>query len=461
MNLKSILNYAWRKKWVLLIGGLIVCVAYLVIGSFVFSNQVHVSLVYPGAENGLYPDGQRILRNDLIETDRINEALAEMQQKGWYTDYTAETVRSQLTIKEYLSNPVQEKVDKLLTEGMEYTYYNNEFIITFTQPLKLHLTDPSDLFGLLRRDCTKEFLEALLRADTKELISQHSEEGIFIDFANYMEVNNEDYRGFINAYTDKALLCENYLVKKKNEDATFVSESTNLSFDDLITAYESLTNVQIERLNKFTFSEKVCRSLTETVNLYKVEIENCNLTKLKAQDEYTISHSAMLEYDHTFSENIIIVAVNEDDGLYQARPKTAYDSMTQRALNAGVRASNSENTATDYQRLIDDYIMSMTGSPSEVQRKLNAAEEMKEAIIAEYDRLVQLTSDTISDFLLKKNQGYMESTMVEKTLSLGKVIKIGMAFCFGILIAWLVSSYTDHKHTKSKKSKKERKAETA
>ena len=102
-----------------------------------------------------------------------------------------------------------------------------------------------------------------------------------------------------------------------------MSDTTGLSFDDLIIAYQSLKDVQISRLDKFASSGKVTRSLDELINQFEVDIENQNLVEKKKLDESSLAKSAMLEYDHTFSENIIIVSVNEENGLYQARPKTA------------------------------------------------------------------------------------------------------------------------------------------
>ena len=65
--------------------------------------------------------------------------------------------------------------------------------------------------------------------------------------------------------------------------------------------------------------------LEQFKNRNHVLIENDTLSMLKQQDEALLSKTAMEEYDHTFTENIIIVSENEENGLYQARPKTGYD----------------------------------------------------------------------------------------------------------------------------------------
>ena len=449
MNISAIWKWLWDRRRALLIGTC-VCALVLLAFSCIFQDntyQIRVSYVYRGSENGRYPDGHRLLRDDLIDIDRINEALEAMHSKGWYEDISADKIQDNLSVREFLTNPVQDRVQTLRAQGESYTYYNNEFIITFTQPFSIHLKDASDFFGLFREDRSKEFVDELVKAVLIDFSQNHTEGDIFTNFANYMQIGDADYDKIVDAYTDKVDLCINYLNKKNSTDSTFVSDTTGLSFDDLIIAYQSLKDVQISRLDKYTFSGKVTRSLDELINQMEVEIDDQNLVEAKKLDESSISKSAMLEYDHTFSENIIIVSVNEENGLYQARPKTAYDTVTQRSLDAGVAASLARNTAENKEDLITEYTASMsTGNAS---AKVAEAEELVADVYAEYNRLCALSSKTIADYQDAISNNYINTMAVEDdSVLLRWAVKLCLFFALGLVLSCAICLVADRRKAK-------------
>lgn len=449
MNISAIWKWIWERKRVLIIGTCI-CALVLLAFSCIFQDktyQIRVSYVYRGSENGLYPDGHRLLRDDLIDIDRINEALEAMRSKGWYEDISAEKIQKNLSVREFLTNPVQDRVQTLRAQGEAYTYYNNEFIITFTQPVSLHLKDSSDFFGFFRDDRSKEFVDELVKAVLLDFSESHTEGDIFTNFANYMQIGDADYSKIVDAYNDKVDLCVNYLYKKNATDSTFVSDTTGLSFDDLIIAYQSLKDVQISRLDKFASSGKVTRSLDELINQFEVDIENQNLVEKKKLDESSLAKNAMLEYDHTFSENIIIVSVNEENGLYQARPKTAYDTVTQRSLDAGVAASLAKNAADNKEQLITEYSASM--SSGNASAKVAEAEELVADVYAEYDRLCQLSSQTIRDYQNEIYNNYIKTTAVDNSSEmLMWAIKLCIFLVLGLCLSCAVCLLSDRRRAK-------------
>ncbi len=457
MKLSAMGAWLWQRKRVLLAGALICTLLMSVLGSLDRdkSYQIRVSYIYPGSENGLYPDGGRLLRDDLIDTDRVEEALIAMSEKGWYTDIPAAKIRDNLRVRENLSNPVQSRVQSLRAQGEEYTYYNNEFILSFTQPCVLHLKDSSDWFGLTRPDRSKEFVEALMHSVFNNFIAEHTEGEVFAEFSSYMYVGDLDYSGIVDACDEMVTLCINYLTKKQEADSTFVSRTTGLSFADLIASYQSLADVQIARLLKYTSAGKLTRSLDELVNRLEVEIEDQQLVEKKKLDESSINKKAMLEYDHTFSENIIIVSVNEENGLYQARPKTGYDTVTQRTLDAGVAATNAANIVANDQRLISEYTESMA-EPG-VQARLDEAEAMVKSIYEEYDRLRDLSVATIRDYLTQNYSNYIRTSEAENEQSaLGTLVRLCAFFAVGLCLTAVLCLMRDRRRQKKAAEKEVR-----
>lgn len=443
----ALFRWLLRHKIPLLIGGgaLFLALAALTLYQGAYTQSLRVSFVYPLVEDGLYPDGQRFMPEDLVDERRAAEALAALREKGWYEDVTAGQILNNLSVSEYRAAPVQEKVEKRRTSGEEYTYYNNEYVITYRQPNPLDLRSPGTLFGLLRPNHSREFLDELYRANARAFLTEHTEGSVFREFSGYLQAEGADYAEAAQAYQQKATLCINYLNKKREEDNRFVSPATGKSFGDLAIAYQSLIDVEAARLLNFATASRLTRDLRELENMYQVDIEEGELLSGKKGDEHEIAQKAMLEYDHTFSENIVIVSVNEEDGLYQARPKTGYDTVTQQALDAGVAGETARNEAQEAEEKLSQYRSAMADEAA-AQALAMQADEMERALETRYEELTELATRTIEDYLEEKNRSYMRSEAgAVGGVGLGDAIKWGLGFCLGAALAALFCLFDDWK----------------
>ncbi len=445
MKLIDVVRWLWHKKWYMLItGALFVGILFCVQAYKAhYSYALQISFIYPKAEKGQYPDGARFLMYDFLDQDCVAEALSSMQDRGYYKDITVNDLRKNLQVQDYLSKPVQDKISTARSTGEDYTYYSNEYILSFQQPNLFSFASPTTLFGLFRKDRSEEFVDELFRANIKSFLQNHTENNIFNQLADNLTTDGYDYQEIGDTYQTKIELCLNYLQSKKNMDDTFIAYQTGMSFNDLMLAYQSLRDIELARLQTYTRSSRITNQLTQLTNRYVVGIEKTELARQKKADEAKIAETAMLEYDHTFTENIAIVSVNEENGLYQARPKTAYDTVTQQALNAGVTAANHTNEIKEKQRLLTEYQNAMRNT-DEVSRMSTIANQMVEALKTKYEQLKQQTTLTVNEYYSYQSNNYMRTQEFQNGLfSVRNLAYIIGAFILGIALAALFCFASD------------------
>lgn len=426
----------------LCVGGVL---AVLVLGMGIYRNvyqdSVHFSFVYPNIENGQYPDGQRFLMYDFLDNDVVTAALTEMQKKGWYTDITPTQIQRNLGVSVYLSNPVQEKVESSIASGKDFSYYSNEYVIRFSQPNPVHLRDWDDFFGLFRKNRSKEFLDELVRANIKKFTEEHADSGqAFYNLTSGLSDEDYDFTDITDYYRIKVNASLDYLQEKDAEGKAYVAKSTGLSFKDLIASYQALLDVDIQKLESYVKSSRLTRNLEQFKNRHQVLVENDTLSMLKQQDEALLSKTAMEEYDHTFTENIIIVSENEENGLYQARPKTGYDTVTQRTLTASTNAVTLSENIDELNLKVGQYSEAAAANPAEYARMCGVANGMVAEFDQKYEDLFEKSNATINEYLQYVNGNYIETSSRHTALFNGKmivktVIFFAAGFAFAILFA--------------------------
>jgi hypothetical protein len=399
-----------------------------------YTSEAIISMVYPGIENGEYPNGERFMMYDIISTDRINEALEAMRAKGWYADVSADDIKTGLYIGIYLDQPVQSKVTRERQGGINYTYYSNEYYISFHQPHNLHLSDSSDFFGMLDDNLSSKFLNELLLANYKYFIANYQKNSNeYKNLAKIDGVNTDsyDYRDIADIYNLSISSCLDYLYYIQSDgEKSFVSPSTGLAFQDLIVAYETLLNIKVTELSSYAETSRLTNQLGQYLNRNAIAMERQYYSMQKKSRESVLAENAMDIYDHTFTKQIVIVGANKEDGLYQALPKTGYDTVTQQALAARVEAASYQEQIGKLTAESQEYTAAYQNKPKYLAgiRTLNA---MVEDISSQYDDLLNKTLNTIADYSREYNSNYIHTIGVGNSLiGINDLIKTALVFVF-------------------------------
>lgn len=419
-----------------------------------FRAGIHISLVYPEIADGKYPDGKRFSQYDLISEERISEALEKLSAQGIYSDYTVEDIKENLRVYNYLVNPVQAKVEDARSMGEDFTYCSNEYLIYFSQPMKLNFSSLGTVFGLFRPNNSQEFMQALIESNESAITVNHDGDAqAFLTLADVEEVREYDFEETVDLYELKIGQIIDYLNNKKNESNAFVSKTTGMSFGDVITSYEMLRDSDLHQISSFVGSSYLTDNVSMLINKKKTMIEDNNIDYNKALDYLYINNYAMVAYDHTFTENLIVVAANESDGLYQARPKTAYDTVVQQKIEAETKTNEFLVANQQLQRDIDNY--SMVVVSEDYTRLCQKADEMIGTFTRKYKEITEKANKTVNDYNLEVNKGYFQVNPVSSGILSADIIKgaIG-AFILGAVLGALFSFVRKSLHDRSEEKRK-------
>lgn len=431
--------YIWNKKWYLLLGALALSFVFLVYNGYHthYSESVTFALIYPNSEKGKYPDNTRLNIYDLLSEQVLNTAVENYnkEKKEKRPEITVEDVAGHIKIVEHISSNLQEEIEAARKNGQAYSYFINEFDVTCPPINRFSFTDFQYLFGIFPYVDNQLLLEKIYDSYSSYITAEHAEMNIIERLSNKMNFDGYDYLEYTNTLNSQISTYLNYLNAKNSENGAFVSSTTGASFNDLITEFTNLKNYQIYNLSSFVSSSKLAKNTEEFVNIKQTDNESKWIQYLKYQGEADFARKAMLQYDHTFEENIVITGIDEKVGLYQARPKTAYDTITQRALSYEVSAKNLQTDISENDRAVKEYTNTDL-SQEERARLVSVADSLITEINQRLSELIQKANATVEDFLKSKSSDYISSTPVKKAyLSLPVLIRCGMMFLLGALLS--------------------------
>ncbi len=463
------LKYIMEKRKIIVLSAVICTVLFFLYGFLhtLFSTSMVVSFIYPSSEKGQYPDMTRLNIYDFI-SDEVLEGAVMLYNDEMGTELEPSDIKGSIVVNEYVSSTLAEKVQTARLNGEDYFYFANEFTITCNPMRKWNSSDFIHLFGLIPNINSKIMSEKLYQSYSEYFMNSHTEMNIIPRLATEIDYTNYDYLEIASVFESKINMYIDYLEAKNQENGSFMSKTTGMTFNDLIVELKNLKNLKIENLKGFISASKIAKNTETYINKLRAENENLTLTYNKYQGEADVARMAMTAYDHTFEENIVITGMNDEIGLYQARPKTAYDTITKRALNYGVKATSILKDIEENNRIINIYSTTML-DPAESERLHNVINSMISEIDASCAVLTENANKTVEDFLNEKSNDYLRRSVSKKNyLSLNTIVMcaaifiivaiaaVVVCFCYDILSSQykIIMQMREEKRTKLERLKR-------
>lgn len=400
------------------------------------SARVHIVLTYPEIASSCYPDGERFTVYDFIDDDKIEAALQLMQEEGKYQSYTVEDVRDNLFLYSYLKSSAGTSVSSARSEGNDYSYVANEYRITYIQ--RHDYRNNSLLKRLFSPDYSRDFLEALVQVNRERIAEFSGGIGGFRALVTMDDLSGYDYKEKVQQYRVRVNAVINYLNGLENKSPGFVSTGEDTALKDLIGDYELLVTNKLDGIASFIESSAISRDVEVNLNKLFVNLENNTLQFSKYSDRALVNKYAMDNYDHTFTENLINVVRDETQGLYQARPKTAFDTIVEQKHYAGEQTAEYGAEINLLNQEISRY-GGVAGSGEEYARLCARCEEYLDGLKLEYDDLADKAVSVVEEYYNKTNENYITADVTEREIvSTDLIVEAGGAFCFGAVILFII-----------------------
>ena len=439
----------------MLIFGIIGAAAYFCKYAYVeyAVSRAHVTLNYPEIAESNYPDGSRFTYYDFTSDENLEEALEIMHSKGKYTNFTVADIRDNFYIYSYLNGSAGASVTTARSEGNDFSYVANEYKITFVQPHDYKSEDLRTI--ILGEDLSDEFLQALVEVNRKKMSQTHGGIDGFRLITAPVDTGNYDYSEEVGVYKTKINNIISYLNYHDKLQPDFVSSKTGLTLNDIKGKYSFLISNALDGIDNFVESSGISKDLEQTTNKINVNIENNRLKYNKAFSKVEINDYATLNYDQTFTENLINVIQNENYGLYQARPKTAFDTVSRQKYEAYESVSEYDTKIHIFENELDIYANVIT-TPEEHARLTQKCESLIAAFKNEYTALTETANEVIEEYFNSTNENYITAKITRKGLINKKaIVKSGIAFGIGALLAFVIrvmnTSAEDKRKIKEKK----------
>lgn len=399
-------------------------------------STAYVSLTYPQITSSQYPDSSRFTYYDFISLDRINEAIEMMKKNGKYENYTAEELEDSFYLYAYLTGDVSSTVSEMRSMGNDFSYIANEYKITYTQP---HDYKNSNIFKrIFTPDYSNEFLQALMTVNNNRIKQLYGGMGGFENLISSADMSDYDYSEKIGVYKNKIEAIVNYLNEMGNTSVGFVSEEHNKTLQDIISEYKMLSSNKLDGISSFIDASGLTKDKEVAINKLNINLENNNLKLKMYDDECKINEYAQSSYDHTFTENLIVVTNDEEKGLYQARPKTAFDTIVEQKHTAQENYVDKKQKVTE---LTDEITVfgKLNQDQTEYARLCSKCDELIKEFEEAFASLNTEASSVVSSYYNETNKDFLTSRVERKSVfTTGFMVQLGLDFCLGAVIMFIV-----------------------
>ena len=260
----EIMRYLRKTLWIIsalsLLGGALV---YMYLSSHQsYTAQTMIEFLNPGAEEGLYPNGEEIDVNEIISSTVISNALHSLNRY----DLT-DSVRTSVAITEVIPDDVRQIQQSAWDSGTEYEYFPTAYVISFTS------TESAD--------AARQMLEAIIDS----YISLYAEKYVSIIkvFNSAKSLQNIDYDYIEYADVLSAFVKDEieYLNRAVAQWPTFRASTTGYSFKDLQNEFNLINSVYLPDLYKSILNERVTKDEDMLIARYhhrinedRLELEN-------------------------------------------------------------------------------------------------------------------------------------------------------------------------------------------
>jgi len=415
--------------------------------------RAEIVLNFPQIAQSKYPDGSRFTYYDFIDDKNLEEALKVMKKQGKYENFTPEDVRRCFFLYSDLESSAGASVSVARSSGDDFSYVANEYKITFIQPHDYK--NKNILRRIFAKNYSEDFLKALIEVNRKRIAE---EKGGIEGFKILTDVNDEgnyDYSEELGVYKTKIGAIKSYLSALDKKEPDFMSERHGLSLLDLRKKYDFLITNNLDGISDFVESSGLSRDVSQASNKLRVNISNAGLKFNKNFDRAEINDYAMKNYDQTFTENLINVVQNDEYGLYQARPKTAFDMVT-------LQKHEAEENIAYYSSKINEYnkdlaiFGTLTQTPEELARLTNKCDSLMDKFKEEYNSLTKLAHEIVAEYHNEVNESFiLAKVKPRKLIRKQLIIKLAAIFMIGGAIAFVIAvfvySYITGKKIRQKK----------
>ena len=360
---------------------LISCFASLAIGSMNKKVSMIISINFTGIEKGLNPDGSKFSAIDIISPDIIANALQNISLSD---KIDVSKVRSGVSVKPIVPTNIVDIVKAQRERGNDYIYNPNQFEISLKN-------------SVIKEGNSSQVLDAIVDAYTAVVNEKYSNRTAIGNIVKKVNYDEYDYPEITMITRDQMSIIRSYLNEKISEAPYFKSSSTGMTFQDINKSLDVLDKVDLNRMNSLIMGYNVSKDINKLVTSYQYRIKTDELEKRKSEAEQKVVKEMLNSYKRP--NNTLLISGSETQMQTSDDKESYYDTLMQRATDAGVRAVDKANDILYY----TDEINALWQSKVPADTRKKAEEDVKVMI-----KSIQTKMNNWIDIVEKASKDYYD-----------------------------------------------------
>ena len=419
----------FKKKYFLFL--LLIVMLFAAMGEIyhflILSNlkSMTISLNYPGAEQGLNPDGSRFNISEMSNDEILNEVKKDLKIK----DVPNDEIKSRIFITTKFSQRAMENVVSDIRDGMRGTYVPTTYYIYYSQKNKFESNE------------TYEFLQALATGYEKYFTKKHAENNSILSYdAKDYNFSDYDYSEIYTVLYNKSDEMLNLVKTHREENRSFRSED-NLNFDTVKDELTNFKDVKLEKFYSYVVQNDISKDRPGVMNKLEYLTNKNTIDYNKKNDESEIAKNALTKYDPKIAAIAFVPSVDNKNNYYMSRTKTGIDDLAKDSYDTGMEASKISKKLDDYNNRYSKLFEASNTS----NESIKYTDAYLNDILNDFEQLSKKIYELDNEYLKYKTENYFTYKITEK----GSVINAAVIIKFSILgfiVAALIILYMEFAH---------------
>lgn len=410
-----------------------------VLGGVVFYNYFSRQQVYTAyaiisytnldAKSGKTPSGTDIDVSEIYSPNVVADAIEKLE-----SSVSVDFVRSRIKVEPIISEEEQKRKEAILKEGEEYEESPTDYYISFS----------------VGKDYSEDFAKNMLNTVLSSYFDFYSEKyiakAVIPNNVENIGSGNYDYIESIDIMKQSIGEILEYL---NSNQASFRSSSTGYSFYDLITSYQLLEEVSLDRLYVDVLSGRMTRDKAVLIEKNNSEIQGLQiqLEKMKAQSDellltigqYNPKILEAQEYstdtkDAESANSIILQDIYErrdEEGniLYS---ENTYDTLISRYVDYNREIFSLEQQIEEKQYILTCFESDTGTAVSISEEELGERIDLLAGKLSHLHDIVAKTGREYNSYLVSKNIAMQNSVDAYEHLNLKLYMAMAFVLFFGI-----------------------------
>lgn len=419
--MRHIIQRFMRKRYLALI--LIVPILFGIVGElynvFISARQkcMIIDFNYPGAEQGLNPDGSMFDISDLKSDEVLEDAAKGMNEE----DYDIDMLKSRIFISSKISSNTLDSVISDVQNDKNTIYMPTTFYVYYSQKNKLSKNESA------------VFMKNLAEAYEKYFDEKYSEKNDILHYTNdTYDFSGKDYAEIYRMFYNKVDSMISYVKTHHNENRAFYTDD-GAHLGTSSKKLENFRDVSLEDFNAFIIQNAVSKSNIDYIKRLQYILENKRLDYTKTQDASDISKQALSMYDPNIAAVAFVPSMDSQKSYYMSRTKTGIDDLTRNSYDYGMEASKTLGEIAAYENEYQKFSSVEFTSDENLAR----ADQMVSSLSSELASLSEEITKIDNEYLGRKTRHYFNISVPEEysLFNLTLIIKwMIFGFAFAVLI---------------------------